>query len=132
MAESEDMTNSPRGSVTGISNKADVSGDYVIEIAMPDGSITFAKVSLGAARALVSVLQPAILEEAEEIAKTMEFPALDVRGVSIVHHGVTAEVLVDILPIGHAVLVMSDEWLQEVQQVLDRVQTSRKNSKTMQ
>jgi hypothetical protein len=118
--------------VTGIHNKPNADGNHFVELTMPDGSVTSAIFSLEIARALVAVLNPIVHEDAVQTAQRMSLPTAEVSGVSIVHSGPTAELLIDTIGIGRLVLLMSDEWLQEVRTFLDRVQASRKASKTVQ
>jgi hypothetical protein len=118
--------------VTGIFNKATATGDHVIELRMPDGSVKTGLVPLEAARALLSVLSPAVLADAAQTAQRMTLPTADLCGLSIVHHGPTAELLIDTKEIGRLVLLMSDEWLAEALEFLRRIQSSRRDSKKIQ
>jgi hypothetical protein len=48
--------------ITGVKIEPEASGDYLVELSMPDGTITTASISLDTARAMVAILQPAIVE----------------------------------------------------------------------
>jgi len=52
-------------------SKPEANGDYLVELSMPDGTVTTASVSLDIARVIVAVLQPAIVEEAVGRAQNM-------------------------------------------------------------
>jgi hypothetical protein len=118
--------------ITGVMNKPETNGDYLVEISLPDRTIMTASISMDIARAMVTILQTAIVEEAAGRAQSMSFAGIQVRGASMVHHGPTAELMVGTNEMGQLVLEMSDEWLLEVRQVIDRVLTSRQSSKTIQ
>jgi hypothetical protein len=114
--------------ITGIMNKPEADGSYIAELSMPDGSVTTASIPLGVAQALVSVLQPAILEDMKARAQTMKLPSVQVKGASIVRGKTTNELVVATDQTGNLVLQMSDEWLREVRRVIDLVLASRQIS----
>jgi hypothetical protein len=118
--------------VTGIDPHPTADGDHLIELTMPDGSVTTGFISPAIAHVLVSVLNPVVHANAVRNAKTMVLPSATLAGLSIVHPGPAAELLLDITEMGSLVLLMSDEWLDEVQKYVNRVQASRKISKTVQ
>jgi hypothetical protein len=118
--------------ITGVKNKPEDNGDYLVELQMPGGEVTTASISLNVAQALVNVLQPAIVEEVRGHAESMSFPELRVKGASMVQGDAKAELMVDTNRMGHVVLLMSDEWLIEVRQTIDQVLASRASSPTVQ
>ena len=117
--------------ITGVMNKPEANGDYLVEISMPDGTIRMASVSLEVARAMVVILQQAIAEEAVGRARGT-FLGARVGSASIVHKGPTAELMVGTNELGQIVLETSDEWLLELRRVIDLVLASRQSSKTVQ
>jgi hypothetical protein len=117
--------------ITGVMNRPEANGDYLIEVSMPDGTIATALISLDVARAMVVILQQAIAEEAVGRARGT-FLAVRVGSASIVHKGPTAELMVGSNELGQTVLETSDECLVELRRVIDLVLASRQSSKTVQ
>jgi phosphoglycerate dehydrogenase-like enzyme len=106
--------------ITALMNEPEANGDYVAELTMPDGTTSTATISLDVARVITVTLQQAI---AEQWAKTS-------RGTFLVFRVNSA--MVGSNELGQTVMQMSDEWLVEVQRYIDRVQTSRQTSRTIQ
>jgi hypothetical protein len=117
--------------ITALMNEPEANGDYVAELTMPDGTTSTATISLDVARVITVTLQQAI---AEQWAKTSRgtFLVFRVNSASVVHNGPTAELMVGSNELGQTVMQMSDEWFVEVQRYIDRVQTSRQTSRTIQ
>jgi hypothetical protein len=118
--------------ITGVANKPATNGDFVVELSMPDGSTDTATISPDIAQVLVAILQPMVLERAIETGRTLSFPSVEVNGLSVAHQGVHAELVVATNQTGQLVFRMSDEWLHEARQVIDRILASRQSSKTIQ
>jgi len=113
--------------VTGVSTKPNEDGYHLLELRMPDGSTNTASISPDMARTIVVMLQPYVLEDALRVARTLTLPQVHVNGLSLVHQGPQAQLLVSTDEIGSLVLTMSNHWAMEAQRMVDHVILSRKN-----
>jgi hypothetical protein len=83
-------------------------------------------------RAVVAILQPAIVEDAAQRAKNVKLPYVEVNDVGSVQGAQQSELMLGTNQMGRLVLHMSDELLARCRHVLDRLIASRAKPKNLQ
>jgi hypothetical protein len=118
--------------VTSVLAEPNKDGDNVIGITLGDGSTFDAVIDLGAAQQLVETLQRRLILWADESAKNLRFPQLEVTDAHVAHQGPAAQLILTTSQMGSLVLLMPDEVLRKAQREIDRVVTLRSGPKTKQ
>jgi hypothetical protein len=121
----------PKNRVTSILPEPNKDGDSVIGITLGDGSTFDVAIDLGAAQTLVEILQRRLVRWADESAKNLRLPQIEVIDAGVAHEGPGAHLMVTTSQIGSLVLLMSDDVLRKAQQEIGRVVTYRSGPQSM-
>jgi hypothetical protein len=111
--------------VTAIDDEPDSDGNNVIQITMSDGRTIDAAIDLAAAQTLVQILQRRLVRWADESAKSLRLPQIEVIDAGVAHQGPGAQLMVSTSQMGYLVLAMADEVLRKAQSEIGRVVTFR-------